>query len=168
MYSSVPKSGSEEVFIFLLWPLKSTVCVCVCVCVCVFPLQNSQCQILNLSCQENPLIWEQRNGLRPLGCVYHLGDGVPGRAVLSHSLVFYSLQPHGLQATRLLCPWGFSRQEYWNVLTCPPPGGFPNPEIEPRPPVLKADSLPAEPPGKPQRCPNKVRLDLCLNKGKTC
>ena len=26
-------------------------------------------------------------------------------AVLSHSVVFKSLQPHGLQLARLLCPW---------------------------------------------------------------
>ena len=26
---------------------------------------------------------------------------------------------------------GFSRQEYWSGLTCPPPGDFPNPGIEP-------------------------------------
>ena len=26
------------------------------------------------------------------------------------------LQPHRLKPTRLLCPWGFSRQEYWNGL----------------------------------------------------
>ena len=25
---------------------------------------------------------------------------------------------------RLLCPWGFSRQEYWSGLPCPPPGVF--------------------------------------------
>ena len=35
-------------------------------------------------------------------------------AVLSHSVVSDSLWPHGLQPTRLLCPWGFSRQEYWS------------------------------------------------------
>ena len=27
----------------------------------------------------------------------------------------------GLEPTRLLCPWGFSRQEYWSGLPCPPP-----------------------------------------------
>ena len=27
-----------------------------------------------------------------------------------------SLRPHGLQPSRLLCPWEFSRQEYWNGL----------------------------------------------------
>ena len=25
---------------------------------------------------------------------------------------------------------GFSRQEYWSGLPCPPPGNFPDPEIE--------------------------------------
>ena len=33
-----------------------------------------------------------------------------------------SLQPRGLQPTRLFCPWGFSRQECWSGLSCPPPG----------------------------------------------
>ena len=37
---------------------------------------------------------------------------------------------------------GFSRQEYWSVLPCPPPGDLPNPGIEPRSPALQADSLP--------------------------
>ena len=32
--------------------------------------------------------------------------------VLSHSVMSNSLWPHGLQPARLLCPWGFSRQEY--------------------------------------------------------
>ena len=26
---------------------------------------------------------------------------------------------------------GFSRQEYWSGLSCPPPGDLPNPEIKP-------------------------------------
>ena len=56
--------------------------------------------------------------------------------------------PHGLQHTRLLCPWGFSRQEYQSGLPCPPLGDLPNPGIKPRSPALQADSLPAEPPGK--------------------
>ena len=30
------------------------------------------------------------------------------------------------------CPWGFSRQEYWSGLPCPPPGDLPNPGIKPR------------------------------------
>ena len=58
------------------------------------------------------------------------------------------LWPHGLQPTMLLCPWGFSRQEYWSGLPCPLPGGLPNLGIEPRSPALQVDSLPSKPPGK--------------------
>ena len=43
---------------------------------------------------------------------------------------------------------GFCRQEYWNVLPCPPPGDLPNPGIKSESPALQADSLPSEPPGK--------------------
>ena len=43
----------------------------------------------------------------------------------------------------------FSRPEYWSGLLCPPPGDLPNPGVEPRFPSLQADSLPAEPQGKP-------------------
>ena len=53
-----------------------------------------------------------------------------------------------LRAARLLCPWGFSRQEYWSGLPLSPPGDLPNPGIKPRSPSLEADSLPSEPPGK--------------------
>ena len=57
--------------------------------------------------------------------------------------------PYKLQPARLLGPCGFSRQEYWSVLPCSPPGDLPNPGIEPRSPALWADSLPTEWPGKP-------------------
>ena len=36
-------------------------------------------------------------------------------------------------------------------VTFPPPGDLLNPGIKPRSPTLQADSLPAEPPGKPNR-----------------
>ena len=54
-----------------------------------------------------------------------------------------------LQSAGLPCPWGFSRQERWNGLPRPPPGNLPNSGIEPRSPILQADSLPSESPGKP-------------------
>ena len=47
---------------------------------------------------------------------------------------------------------GLPRQEYWSGLPFPPPGNLPNPEIEtasPSSPVLQVDSLPTDPPGKP-------------------
>ena len=34
---------------------------------------------------------------------------------------------------------GFSRQEYWSGLPCPPPGDLPNPGMEPRSPALQVD-----------------------------
>ena len=36
----------------------------------------------------------------------------------------------------------FSQQEYWSGLPFPSPGDFPYPGMEPRSPVLQADSLP--------------------------
>ena len=50
--------------------------------------------------------------------------------VLSRSVMSDS-RPHGLKPIRLLCPWGFSRQEYWSGWPCPPPRDLPNPGIEP-------------------------------------
>ena len=52
-------------------------------------------------------------------------------------------------------PWSvqsieFSRLEYWSGEPFPSPGDLPNPGIKPRSPPLQADSLPAEPQGKPK------------------
>ena len=43
---------------------------------------------------------------------------------------------------------GFSTQEYWSALPFPSPGDLPNPRMEPGSPVLQADALPSESPGK--------------------
>ena len=75
-------------------------------------------------------------------------ESVDGSVHFSRSVLSDSLQPHGLQHARPPCPWGFSRQEYKNGLPCPPPGDLPNPRTEPRSPILQADSLQSEPPGK--------------------
>ena len=58
-----------------------------------------------------------------------LTQGMPACQVTS--VVSNSLHAHGLEPTRLLCPWGFSRQEYWSGLPCPPPGDLLNPGIKP-------------------------------------
>ena len=50
-------------------------------------------------------------------------------------------------AHRLFCPRGFSRQEYWSWLPCPPPGDLPDPGMEPVFPALQETA----PPGKPKR-----------------
>ena len=55
---------------------------------------------------------------------------------------------------------GFSRQECWSGLRCPPLGDISDPEIEPGSPVspaLQADSLPTEPTGKPQ-----IKQSVCV------
>ena len=82
--------------------------------------------------------------------------------VLSHSVVSDSLRPHGLQPTRLLCPWGFSRQEYWSGLPYPSPGDLLNPGIKPRYPVLQLDSLPTKP--KPKHLYSNMKNKLIISK----
>ena len=77
-------------------------------------------------------------------------DTLEGCTMLSHSVMSDSLRPHGLYPTSLLCSRGFSRQEHWSGLPCPPPGHLPNSGIEPRSLTLQVDSLPSEPPGKPR------------------
>ena len=52
--------------------------------------------------------------------------------VLSHSVVSDSLRSHELQSTRLLCPWGFSRQEYWSGSHALLQGIFPTQGSNPR------------------------------------
>ena len=64
--------------------------------------------------------------------------------VTSHVQLFVT--HHGVHQVPLTM--GFSKQEYWSGLACPP-GDLPNPGIEPGSPALQVDSLPAELPGKP-------------------
>ena len=68
--------------------------------------------------------------------------------ILISSQLRLTLQPHGWWPSRLLCLWGFSRQEYWSGLPCPPPGESSQPRDWTQFPTLQADSLPSEPPGK--------------------
>ena len=70
--------------------------------------------------------------------------------VYACSVVFNSLWPHGLQPTRLLCPWDFPVQEYWSGLPFSSPGSLPDPGIEPVSPALANRFFTTEPPGKPQ------------------
>ena len=82
--------------------------------------------------------WEAINNI----CVVH-----------SPSVVSDSLWPHGLLCDpRLLCPWEFSRKEYWSGLPCPLPRGssLAKDWIQICNPALQSDSLLSEPPGKPK------------------
>ena len=44
---------------------------------------------------------------------------------------------------------GFPRQEHWSRLPFPPPGGLPDPEIQPTFPALACGFFTVDPPGKP-------------------
>ena len=61
------------------------------------------------------------------------------REQLGLCTIILSLGSKASKPTRLLGPWGFSRQEYWSVLSCPPLWDLPNPGIKPRSPALWAD-----------------------------
>ena len=65
--------------------------------------------------------------------------------LLSRVRLFATLWSVAYQAPPSL---GFSRQEYWSGLPFPSPGDLPNPGIKPGFPVLQADALQSEPPGK--------------------
>ena len=65
----------------------------------------------------------------------------------------------------------FSRQEYLDGYPLPFPGDLPDPGIQPVCLTLQADSLPSEPPGKPQHLPEspqKVTLNYFFHEIKCC
>ena len=71
------------------------------------------------------------------------------QCVLSRVQLFATLWTIARQAPLSV---GFPRQNYWSRLPFPPIGDLPDPGVEPAsltPPALQADSLPAEPSGKP-------------------
>ena len=62
---------------------------------------------------------------------------------------------------------GFSRQEYWSVLPCSPPGDLPNSGVEPTSLALAGRLfLPLAPPGKPEKDigVKKLRHTFCLTR----
>ena len=85
-------------------------------------------------------------------------EAVSLQLTLSHPFRQQSLKSQHANRFRRVClfstPWtvahqaplsmGFSRQEYWSGLPCPPPGDLPNPGIKtssPVTPALQVDSL---------------------------
>ena len=66
---------------------------------------------------------------------------------VSHSVVSNSATPWTI-ACQAPLSMDFSRQEYWSGLPFPSPGDLSDPGIEPTCPVLQADSLQSEAPGK--------------------
>ena len=75
---------------------------------------------------------------------------VPSRSVVPASVTPWTA------ARQAPLSMGFSRQEHWSGLLCPPPGDLPVPGVEPRSPrvsyvpcVGSPGSFPEVPPGKP-------------------
>ena len=84
-----------------LWLVRRCICWIVTPCNCI---ENSA-HHLSVSIFNNELLLSTHGCLGPQLCL--------------------TLWPHGLQPSRLLCPWGFSRQEYWSGLPCLLQGIFP-------------------------------------------
>ena len=59
--------------------------------------------------------------------------------------------PHGLELTRLLCPWDFCRQEHWSRLSFSSPVALPILGVQPVSPALADRFFTTEPPGKPNQ-----------------
>ena len=75
-------------------------------------------------------------GDHPKGLCYLQGSGQTDFRLLahfSHVQLFATLWTLALQAPLSM---GFSRQEYWSGLPCPPTGDLPDPVIETKSPVM--------------------------------
>ena len=60
-------------------------------------------------------------------------------------------------------PMGFSKQEYWSGLPFPPPGGLPDPGVEPLSPeslAMAGRFFTTEPPGKPKRKYTRIYSEM--------
>ena len=125
----------------------------------------------------------------------HSRGSPPYEFIVYHFYIyFYTFTPFYVSYIMLSCfspvwlfvtPWtvagqaplslGFSRQECWSGLPCPPPGDLPHPGIEPasfKAPALQEDSFTTKPPGKPLRhCqsnPSRLPGNLHTTKSSYC
>ena len=99
------------------WPHHSNLCLCL-------QVAFSPCLFMSFSLDLGPTLNQHEFTLH--GCV------LSGFCFVR---LFGTLWTVFREATQSM---GFSRQEYWSRLLCPPPGDLPNPGIEPTSPVLKA------------------------------
>ena len=86
----------------------------------------------------------------------------------TYRIFFWSVQFSGIKYIYLVVldpqaplALGFSRQEYYSGEPIPSPRDLPDPETEPRSPAQQADSLLAEPLGKPPEPFHHLKLQLC-------
>ena len=116
----------------------------------------------SVSVSEHSQIWDSRiKGLWRLSPPSRLTQAALCCAVLSPAVVSNSLGPPWTVAHQAPLSRGFSRQEYWSGLPCPPPGDLPDLRTEPLSPTLQADSLPSELPGKPRDLSTRQKTVCC-------
>ena len=92
-------------------------------------------------------------------CNIILTESPGGSAVKNPPAVHVCILSHFSCVRLFATPWtvthqaplsmGFSRQEYWSGLPCPPPGDLPDPGIKLMSPASKVDSLPLSHQGSP-------------------
>ena len=102
------------------------------------------------SSPEKPL--GKRGAEKPRAVLMPEVKGIPriDTYVLSHSVVSNSLRPHGLQPSRLLCPWDSPGKDTDVGCHTLLQRIFPTQGSNPGSPSLQPDSLPSESPGKPK------------------
>ena len=78
--------------------------------------------------------------------------------VLSHFSSVWLFATLWTTACEASLSMGFSRQEYWSGLPCPPPGDLPHPGTEPVPPELTGRFFTSVSPGKSLDCVTGFKL----------
>ena len=90
---------------------------------------------LKTEAQNSLEIWKIRHGVLTFLQCMHECSGMSNSPELTNTILW-------TVAHQALLSIGFSRQESWSGLPCPPPGDLPKPGIELRSPALKVGSLP--------------------------
>ena len=112
-----------------------------------FPIASLPCQLRKrLLIHPNLIVLNCHELCRSPG-----NEAIETHLMLSHSIVSDSLQTHGLQPTRLLCPWDSPGKNTGVGCHALLQGTFLTQRLNPHILYCQVDSLPLVPPGKPFR-----------------
>ena len=131
----------------VMWP-QTTLCACTCLTLKWRYEYPSFSVVVQLICVNNTIICQLPT---PENHAWQILSAYEITTIYLHvwcSVMSDSVTPWTV-ACRLLCPWGFSRQEYCSGLPCLPPGDLPDPGIKPGSPALQADSIALSQQGNP-------------------
>ena len=110
-----------------------------------FPSKDNSLDVMSIFANNRSTQWSIPSPYKPLNtCMWRCLQPPPCGGLVAESCP--ALATPWTVARQAPLSMGFSRQEYWTGLPCPPPGDLPDPKI-PRSPALQADSLLSEPPG---------------------